>query len=165
MVVTIGARIEERRKAAGIKSQSALARRVGMPQSTMSSLIKRPYRWSPYLPQLARELGTTVEYLAGETNDPHKNAPPPPALPTFQHILMPVALPSENALAAMFEGLLEVLDRSAPVDELARELAQLLPTGLSQLRGRLIEGAAVAAPVPSAEAAEPLASVDPAPTR
>jgi len=59
-------------------------------------------------------------------------------------VMLPVVLPSENALAEMFEGLLLVIDELRPVrerqlDEIARELAQLLPTGMSQLQGRLFE--------------------------
>jgi len=142
--MTIGDRIEARRVELGIKSQSALARRVGMRQSTLNGLIRKPYRWSPYLTKIARELQTTVEYLSGETDDPDDNAPPAPAPPAIQQVMMPVSLPSENALADMFEGLLMTLHQFQPIlgwnlDELGRELAQLLPTGLSQLQGRLIE--------------------------
>jgi hypothetical protein len=50
-----------------------------------------------------------------------------------QIIPMSVMLPSEAALARMFEGLLRPLDRTAPVDELARILAQRLPNGLARL--------------------------------
>lgn len=47
------------------------------------------------------------------------------------------ALPPTPALARMFEGLLQVADRSAPPDVLAHELATLLPTGLAQARDSL----------------------------
>lgn len=57
--------------------------------------------------------------------------PPPPPL---QLVTMQVALPNEAALARMYEGLLRTMDLSRPVDELARTLARLLPTGLSQLQ-------------------------------
>ncbi len=49
-------------------------------------------------------------------------------------ITMQVLLPSEAALTAMFQGLLLSLDRAAPVDEVATQLARLLPIGLAQLR-------------------------------
>jgi transcriptional regulator with XRE-family HTH domain len=159
--MTIGERIEERRKALRIPSQSELARRAEMGQSTLNGLIRNSYRWSPHLPRLARELQTTVEYLVGDTDDPDEGAPPPPAAPTSQFLMMPVAIPSENALARMFEGLLELVDQFAPKDELARELAQLLPTGLSQLQGRLTEtaiarrSAAAEPPVPATADREP----------
>ena len=53
---------------------------------------------------------------------------------TAQAVSMMVLMPSEAALARMFEGLLRPIDREMPVDELARILAQRLPTGLAQLR-------------------------------
>lgn len=143
-------------------TQAKLAREAGVPQSTMNTLINSDARWSPHLTRIARVLRTTVDFLVGETDDPDENAPPPAPEPMIQHVMMPVALPSENALARMFEGLLEAVDRSAPVDALARELAQLLPTGLSQLQGRLVE---VARRDPKREAAPVLASVDGEPPR
>lgn len=76
--------------------------------------------------------------------------------PTVQLVTMQVALPSEAALARMFEGLLRPLDRTLPVDELAQALAQLLPIGFAQLRdlapehAQAIETArVVAAPIPA----------------
>ncbi|WP_267397618.1 MULTISPECIES: helix-turn-helix transcriptional regulator [unclassified Sphingomonas] len=148
--MTIGERIEERRKALGIASQSELARRAEMRQSTLNGLIRKPYRWSPYLVAIARALHTSVEYLTGDTNDPNEGAPPPRPAPLVQHVMLPVALPSENALARMFEGLLEVADCSAGKAALARELAQLLPTGFSQLRGPLLEAANYPSPATAA---------------
>jgi hypothetical protein len=109
-----------------------------MPQSTMSSLIKRPYRWSPYLPSLARELQTTIEYLVGEIDDPATGAPLPLREPIIQHVTLPVALPSEAALTAMFAGLLAA-SRRLDEDGRARELAKRLPKALGALQGQLIE--------------------------
>jgi transcriptional regulator with XRE-family HTH domain len=156
--VTIGERIEERRKALAIKSQSELARRAEMKQSTLSGIIRRPYRWSPHLPRLARELQTTVDYLVGDIDDPDESAPPPPPAPTFQFVTLQVALPSEPALARMFEGLLRTLDRSRPLDEQALLLAQRLPIGLSQLRDLI-----PTPPMPAAAAAPPAALAMPDP--
>lgn len=51
-----------------------------------------------------------------------------------QFVSMQVALPSEVALARMFEGLLLPLDLTRPKAELAQMLARRLPTGLSQLQ-------------------------------
>jgi hypothetical protein len=134
--MTLGERIEERRKAVNIPSQAKLARAAGLPQSTLNGLINRPYRWSPHLSRIASVLQTSVAYLVGETDDPDAGAlPPPPPGPTV--IMMGVVLPPERALAQMFEGLLRAIDLTVPVDELARELAELLPTGLSQLQGPL----------------------------
>ncbi|MEG8051462.1 helix-turn-helix transcriptional regulator [Sphingomonas aurantiaca] len=131
--MTIGERIEERRKAIGIKSQSELARIADMRQSTLNGLIRNPYRWSPYLTKIARALQTTVEYLTGETNDPDMNAPPPP-LPTSAMVMMPVSLPTERALKVMFKALLAGIDRELGEDEQAELLAQRLPIGLAQLQ-------------------------------
>lgn len=153
----LGERIRTRAKELGI-NHSELARRSKTPQSTVSTIINGDGRWSPHLARIARVLSTTVDYLTGETDDPDVGAPPP-LPPVLNHIMMPVALPSENALARMFEGLLEVADRSAPTAELARELAQLLPSGLLQLRGRLTELAPMVPPR-RAEVAEALATED-----
>lgn len=77
--MSLGARIEERRRVVGI-SQAELARRVGVRQSTMNSLIKGDNRTSRSLLQIARELRTTPAYLTGETDDPHADAPDAPVL-------------------------------------------------------------------------------------
>jgi transcriptional regulator with XRE-family HTH domain len=147
----IGERVAERMQAQSL-SQAELARRIGISQQAVGKLVNGSSRSSSYLHRIARELRTTPEYLSGEIDDPDENAPPPVPRPMFQHILMPVALPGEAALAEMFAGLLETVDRKAPVDALARELAQLLPTALTQLRGRLIERP-VPAPAPRKAAA------------
>jgi hypothetical protein len=69
----------------------------------------------------------------GETDDPDEGAPPPDPIPTVQHLMMPVAFPSQPALEAMLRGLLRSMpDLSG--DALAHELSMLLPTGLAQLR-------------------------------
>lgn len=137
--MTLAQRIQARIEALGI-SQSELARRAGVPQTTVNSLVRGQRRSTPHIVRLAQVLQTTPAYLAGETDDASGDAPPPPAQQqALYHIMMPVALPTENALTRMYEGLLEVVDLSAPKAELARELAQLLPTGLMQLRGRLTE--------------------------
>ncbi len=156
----LGQRIEERRKAIGI-SQAELARRVGIRQSTINSLINGNSRTTRSIVELARHLHTTPDYLMGLAEDPDEGALPPPPAPTTQFLMMPVAIPNENALARMFEGLLELVDRAAPVDALARELAQLLPTGLSQMQGRLTEttnprrSVAAEPPVPATADREP----------
>lgn len=134
--MTLGQRIEERRVAAGI-SQAELARRVGVRQSTMNSLINGDSRSSRSIVQIARELATSPAYLMGDTDDPDENAPPSPPAPVIQFVTMQVALPSERALARMFEGLLRSMDLSVPVDAQALLLAKRLPIALSQLRDLL----------------------------
>lgn len=51
-------------------SQSDLARKAGLAQSTINTLINRDTRSSPHLMKLAAALRTTPAYLLGETDDP-----------------------------------------------------------------------------------------------
>ncbi len=67
--MSLGERITERLEALGI-SQSELARRARVPQTTINSLIKAGRRSTPHLLKLARALRTTPAYLTGETDDP-----------------------------------------------------------------------------------------------
>lgn len=141
--MSLGERIRERARLLGI-SQAEVGRRADVAQSTINTLVNSNARTTPHLIRLARVLETSPAYLMGETDDPDENAPPPPPPSAPPMIMMPVSLPSENALADMFEGLLLTIHEFQPIkgwelDELGRELAQLLPTGLSQLQGRLIE--------------------------
>nr|WP_246346895.1 helix-turn-helix domain-containing protein [Sphingomonas jinjuensis] len=125
----MGERIEERRKVVGI-SQAELARRVGVRQSTINSLINGESRSSRSIFKIARALLTTPEYLYGELDDPDEGAPVAPA----PAIWLQVHLPNEDALTEMFEALLTGIDQAKPLAEQARLLAQSLPTGLSVLR-------------------------------
>lgn len=56
-------------------SQAALARRVGLRQSTVNGIIRGEQRSSTKLHEIARELHTTPAYLSGETDDPQSHAP------------------------------------------------------------------------------------------
>lgn len=47
--------------------------------------------------------------------------------------MMEIVLPPQEALAEMFEALLDGLDRAAPTVAQARQLAQSLPIALSRL--------------------------------
>jgi phage repressor protein C with HTH and peptisase S24 domain len=69
----VGSRIQERIDAAGL-NQSELARRLGLRQSTISSLVRGESRGSTYLHKIARELDTSIAYLEGETDDPAPGA-------------------------------------------------------------------------------------------
>lgn len=69
-----GERIDELLGERGI-SQSELARRVGLRQSTINYLVSGRSQGSKHLHKIARELGTTAEYLMGETDDPEPDAP------------------------------------------------------------------------------------------
>lgn len=124
-----------------------------MNQSTLSGLIRKPYRWSPFLPQIARALQTTVEYLVGETDDAEDNAPRTPATtppsPTIHHVMMAVALPEERALIRMFEALLRTMPGGAGLEEQAELLAKRLPIALAQLNDLLPPDRAQAVQAPA----------------
>lgn len=122
-------------------SQSELARRVGVSQASIYRLVKGEAYGSKHLHRIARELGTTPAYLAGEIDDPDENAPVPPPPATIQHVMMAVALPSEAALARMFLGMLKTSKSAKTMDEQAVLLAKRLPIALSQLRDLLPETA------------------------
>lgn len=77
--MSLGQRIEERRVLIGI-SQAELARRVGIGQSTMNSLINGDSRTSRSITRIAKELRTSPDYLMGETDDPDENAWVPPSV-------------------------------------------------------------------------------------
>lgn len=64
----IGIRIAERLKTLGI-SQAELARRTGVPQTTINGLVRGQSRSSPHLVKIATELQTTPAYLTGEVDD------------------------------------------------------------------------------------------------
>ncbi|WP_107719122.1 MULTISPECIES: S24 family peptidase [unclassified Novosphingobium] len=51
-------------------SQSALARRVGVSSTAIWKLLNDPAQGSKHTHKIARELGTSPEYLMGETDDP-----------------------------------------------------------------------------------------------
>lgn len=140
----IGARIEQLLGKRGM-SQSELARRVGLRQSTINGLIAGEQRSTTKLHLIARELGTTAAFLEGETDDPDAGASPP-AAPRLQLVTMPVALPTEEALAEAFGAVLQVSAEMSQA-ELARELAKRLPTLL-----RIAGGAAAAQSSASAAA-------------
>ena len=73
--MSIGTRVKERIEAVGL-SQAELARRVGLDQSTINTLVCGKSRTTRNLIQIARELETTPEYLLGETDDPSLGSPP-----------------------------------------------------------------------------------------
>ena len=50
-------------------SQSELARRIGVSQTTIWKLVKEPAQGSKFTHRIAAELGTSPAYLMGETDD------------------------------------------------------------------------------------------------
>lgn len=67
-----GDRLAELLSAQGM-SQSQLARLVGVSQATIWKLVKEPSQGSKHTHRIARELGTSPEFLMGETDDPAPN--------------------------------------------------------------------------------------------
>jgi len=76
------ARLRERMDNAGF-SQSALARAIGVSQATIAKLATGNSTGSSHLHRIARVIGTTPEYLTGETNDPTEGALPLPSPQTL----------------------------------------------------------------------------------
>jgi phage repressor protein C with HTH and peptisase S24 domain len=56
-------------------SQSELARRVGLSQTSIYNLVSGKAYGSAHLHRIASALGTTAAYLDGETDDPEEGAP------------------------------------------------------------------------------------------
>ncbi len=75
--MTVGERIAKLRTDLGL-SQSELARRANVSQATIAKLEKGFTSGSSHLHRIARELGTTPQYLSGETDDPSEGALPAP---------------------------------------------------------------------------------------
>lgn len=89
-------------------SQSELARRVGVTQQTIGKLCKGQSHGSKYLHQIARELGTSPEYLTGQTNDPSEGALPVPTAQTLAEQLDLIEVPEIDLKFGMGATDLEV---------------------------------------------------------
>jgi phage repressor protein C with HTH and peptisase S24 domain len=86
--MSVGERISDRLRVMGL-SQSELARRVGLAQSSIHALINRNKVGSKHIHVIARELHTTPAYLSGETDDPEAGyVPAPTAEQIAQHLGM-----------------------------------------------------------------------------
>ncbi|MFZ3485740.1 XRE family transcriptional regulator [Sphingomonas sp. 3-13AW] len=83
-----GERIAERRAAKGL-SQTQLARSAGVSQATIGKLESGISSGSSHLHKIARALGTSAAYLAGETDDPSEGAVP---LPSREQLLAELGL-------------------------------------------------------------------------
>ena len=119
-------------KAKGL-SQSELARRVGVSQSAIHKIVSGGAYSSAHLHKVSRALATSTEYLTGETDNPEPGTPLPRAEPRVQHLMLAVAMPSEDALADMYEAQLRVFGKLSGA-ELARALAKRLPKALARLQ-------------------------------
>ena len=72
-LMAVGERIQVRLEQLDL-SQSELARRTRLHQTTINQLINKNST-SRFLPRIARELQTSVAYLEGETDDPTAEMP------------------------------------------------------------------------------------------
>lgn len=101
--VVVGERIQERIKSLGI-SQAELGRRVGLTQPAIANLIHRNKSGTSHLHRIARELGTSPAYLAGETDDPSEGALPSPTAESIADQLDAVLLPEVQVSFSMGGG-------------------------------------------------------------
>jgi transcriptional regulator with XRE-family HTH domain len=69
-----GDRVEAALGAAGI-GQAELARRVGVTPGAINQIVTGLTRRSRLLPDIARELHVTIDWLKGESDDPQQDAP------------------------------------------------------------------------------------------
>jgi phage repressor protein C with HTH and peptisase S24 domain len=115
----ISERLLERRLAAGL-TQSELARLVGIGQSSANRLEAGVTRNPRHIIQLARVLGTTPEYLTGETDDPK---------PTTEIKLVAPAAPVNPDMVEIAEfnlayGLGGAYIHDAPVEQVMRPFSK-----------------------------------------
>lgn len=137
--------------------QIPLAEKIGASQSAIS-------RWSDGVrPRKLEALNSAAEF-AGVTVDQLLNIPlsiaraQSGAATAGSILLLPVSLPSEAALTAMFSGFLETTGHQDLADELAPQLAQLLPAGLARAQDHQLRPAVGAATKPRASGARPRAT-------
>lgn len=85
-------------------SQAELARRVKLRHSTINGLIRGQAQGSKHLHKIARELGTSAAYLAGETDDPGEGALPAPRADEIAEQLDAVMIPEVQVGLSMGGG-------------------------------------------------------------
>lgn len=82
-------------------SQSELARRVGISQTSIYNLVAGRAYSSAHLHRIARELTTTAEWLTGETDDPDLGALPAPTPELMAEQLDLVGIPQLDVAYGM----------------------------------------------------------------
>ncbi len=141
--------------------QPTLAHALKVSQGSISKIVSGKTRNSRLMPRIATLLRKPLPYLLGESDD--QVAGELAAPPSVRFVTMSVALPSELALAQMFDSFLDILDAlpdKPDRGERARLLAQWLPIGLSQLHDLLPEPPSVTSPEIRKELVEALATGD-----
>ena len=127
-------RLREARVKAGFESAVDAADALGVPRSTYIG-HENGHRGFPKgrAPDYARKFKTTPEWLLFG-----KGVESPETVHT--PLMMPVRLPSVDALTDMFWGMIQAANMPDIADELAPRLAQSLPDGLSLALAGELEG-------------------------
>jgi len=145
-MISASQRLKELRKSAVPRlTVRGIADELGMPFGTYSNYESPRYKKRSLPLELTRRIAAIlsrhkvdpaeVMKLAGLNEVealPERDAIEA-AQPPVQFITLPVMLPSEAALAAMFETLLALVPEDATRAEAARILAQRLPTGFAAI--------------------------------
>ena len=138
MQKVLAANILTLRKRRG-QNQTEFGEDVGVSQGTVARWEAGSEPKSEPLLKMANMAGRTVQSFTTELiSDMELGAYLEPSGPAEgSSILLPVQLPSEDALTQMFSGLLRILKNESDADTVARRLAQLLPSALAQTVSRL----------------------------
>lgn len=139
-VSIIGERLSEAMKAKGV-DQETVARAVGCTQSAISLILSGKTHRSRLLPDIAQFLGVSLRWLKGQDVSPDEVEDESGAhaaeASKLRVLMVPMVLPSEDALTQMFSALLALERPEDTRDERARFLAQLLPAALAQLQAQI----------------------------
>lgn len=114
--MVVGARIQQLLEQQGL-SQSELARRVGLRQSTVNMLINGHTQGSKHLHKIARVLGTTPAYLNGETNDPLSDSPDLASLTAQEQRLVDIYRDLPDKDRSALKRLIESMARKSPAPD------------------------------------------------
>jgi len=125
---------------------------TGQPAAIRNILSKNAMPRIDRLDAIAAALGTTSDWLLGREVAEHQDAQGGNQA-AIVHVMMQVAMPSRSALEAMFKGLLRGVDLTSSRDDIARQLADMLPIGLAQLEHLLPEHTHIPQPAYRASAA------------
>jgi transcriptional regulator with XRE-family HTH domain len=109
-------RLKQKIDASGL-SHEALAALVGVKQPTITRLVNGTQASTTRLHQIARELGTTPEYLSGETDDPLGTAPDVPPLKRGEETVLSYYRALDDAGRDAVTRVLRVLADKAKPDE------------------------------------------------
>lgn len=86
-------------------SQSRLARAVGVTQQTIGKLVRGETNNSVHIHKIAKQLGTTVEYLTGESDNRGEGAMPVPNARMVAEQLSAILIPEIDIAYSMGGGI------------------------------------------------------------